>query len=265
MHQLLQPDRYAEVLVAENWDSIADWYAGLVRDGSAMHEFSRDILLSVLPPTLAGAHVLDVGCGEGIVTRALAARGAVAVGVDPTSSLIAHARAAERAHPTGASYHHDDGLTLSTVGSESMDWAIAALSLNNISDLHSAVGSIKRVLKPGGRLAFTVPHPCFDAPEASTLALDCSLRRVIGDYLAEGFWRSTHPQSVRRAGNYHRTITGYITTLLDHGFSIEVFNEPAPDQKLTARNPHRAALPPFLLVRADVGPNKSRGRNSRPS
>ena len=35
--------------MAETWDSIADWYAALVRGGSAMHEFSRDILLSVLP------------------------------------------------------------------------------------------------------------------------------------------------------------------------------------------------------------------------
>jgi ubiquinone/menaquinone biosynthesis C-methylase UbiE len=236
--------------VAETWDSIADWYAGLVRDGSAMHEFSRDILLSLLPPALAGEHVLDVGCGEGVVTRALAARGATVVGVDPTSALIAHARAAEQSDPTGASYREDDGLTLSTVGSESMDWVTAALSLNNISDLPSAIGSIKRVLKPDGRLVFTVPHPCFDGPDASSHALDGTVRRVIGDYLAEGFWRSSHPQSVRRAGNYHRTITSYVTTLLGHGFSLEVLAEPAPEQKVTATNPHRGALPPFLLIRA---------------
>jgi ubiquinone/menaquinone biosynthesis C-methylase UbiE len=131
--------------VAETWDSIADWYAALVRGGSAMHEFSRDILLSVLPPTLTGVHVLDVGCGEGIVTRAIAVRGATVVGVDPTSGLIVHAQAAEQAHPTGATYRQDDGRTLSTFDSESMDWVTAALSLNNIPDLHSAIGSIKRV------------------------------------------------------------------------------------------------------------------------
>jgi len=116
--------------VAETWDSIADWYAALVRGGSAMHEFSRDILLSVLPPTLTGGHVLDVGCGEGILTRAIAVRGATVVGLDPTMRLIAHAQAAEQAHPTGATYRRDDGQTLSTVDSESMDWVTAALSLN---------------------------------------------------------------------------------------------------------------------------------------
>ena len=180
---------------------------------------------------------------------AIAARGATVVGVDPTSGLIAHAQATEQAHPTGATYRQDDGRTLSTVDSESMDWVTAALSLNNIPDLHSAIGSIKRVLKPEGRFAFTVPHPCFDAPSATSVTVDGHQRRVIGNYLAEGFWRSTHLQSVRRAGNYHRTIATYMTALTDHGLLLEVLAEPRPNEKVTAENPHRGALPPFLLIR----------------
>src|SRR6185503_6751944 len=181
--------RYAEGSVAETWDSIADWYAVLVRGGSAMHEFSRDILLSVLPPTLTGGHVLDVGCGEGILTRAIAVRGATVVGLDPTLRLITHAQSAEQA----------------------------------------------------------VPHPRFDAPSASSVIVDGQQRRVIGEYLAEGFWRSTHLQSVRRAANYHRTIATYMTALTDHGLSVEVFAEPRPNQEVAAENPHRGAFPPFLL------------------
>ena len=236
----------------ETWDSIADWYAALVRDGSAMHEFSRDILLSAVPPTLTEVHVLDVGCGEGIVTRALAARGAAVLGVDPTAALIAHAQAAERAHPIGAIYRRDDGSTLSTVASDTMHWVTAALSLNNIADLDSAISSIKRVLKPEGRLVFTVPHPCFDAPNAGSLAVDGTDRRVVGDYLAQGLWRSTHPDSVRRAGNYHRSIATYLTALIDHSLTLEIIAEPAPSRQVNETNPHRAGLPPFLLIRAVV-------------
>lgn len=81
----------------ESWDSIAEWYAALVRGGSPMHRFARDILLSALPLTLTGMDVLDVGCGEGSITRALASRGADALGIDPTGVLIEHARDAERA------------------------------------------------------------------------------------------------------------------------------------------------------------------------
>jgi SAM-dependent methyltransferase len=236
--------------VDETWDSIAEWYTRLVRDGSAMHEFSRDVLLSLLPQQLAGRHVLDLGCGEGVVTRALADRGATVVGIDPSEALIAQARTAEHTRPTGASYHQDDGQSLDTIDNESMDWVTAALSLNNIADLHAAITAVARVLKPAGRLAFTVPHPCFDAPGTTSITLDGTVRRVVGDYLGEGFWRSTHPQSVRRAGNYHRTLSSYTAALINHGFSIEVLAEPAPNERVIATNPHRAALPPFLLIGA---------------
>lgn len=50
------------------------------------------IFLSALPANLARVHILDVGCGEGIVARALAKRGAHAVGIDPTRALITQAR-----------------------------------------------------------------------------------------------------------------------------------------------------------------------------
>jgi ubiquinone/menaquinone biosynthesis C-methylase UbiE len=250
---------YAEVPVDENWDSIADWYAALVRDGSPMHRFSRDILLSALPPNLAGLNVLDVGCGEGLITRALAARGATALGVDPTSALVDHARAAEEAHPVGAIYRQDNGETLSSIETASIDLVTAGLSLNNIPDLTAAVASIKRVLKRDGALAFTVPHPCFDAPYGGCVTVNGTPRRLIGDYLAEGFWRSTDPHSVRRAGNYHRTIATYVNLLTQHGFAIGVLAEPVPDEPVRVTNLHRAGLPPFLLIRTCPSPRDQRG------
>jgi ubiquinone/menaquinone biosynthesis C-methylase UbiE len=236
----------------DDWDGIAEWYTSLVRNGSPMHQFARDILLSVLPPDLSGINVLDVGCGEGLITRAVAVRGAVAVGVDPTRALIEHAQAAEQAQPVGATYRRDDGATLSSVTDATMEWVTAGLSLNNVPDLGAAVGSIARVLKPGGRLAFTVPHPCFDAPRSESVRIEGTVRRVVGDYLAEGFWRTANPQSVRRAGNHHRTISTYLTALLAHGFVVEVVAEPAPNDLVHLGNPHRAGLPPFLLIRAGL-------------
>lgn len=242
--------RIESALVEDDWDSIADWYVDLVRDGSAMHQFSRDILLNALSDRLFDLDVLDVGCGEGIVTRALAAAGARVVGIDPTRSLIAHAEAAERAHPAGVIYHIDDGTTLGTVADSSKDGVTAALSLNNIADLDAALGSVRRVLRPGGLFAFTVPHPCFEAPATETIPTHSGLRRAAGDYFAEGLWRSAHPHSVRRAGNYHRTISTYLTAVLNHGFVLRSCDEPAPTDAVRAEAPHRLGLPPFLLISA---------------
>lgn len=231
----------------ETWDSIADWYTTFVRSGSPMHRFARDILLAHLPESLDGLPVLDVGCGEGLITRALATRGGQAVGVDPTAALVEYARAED---PGGATYRLDDGACLATVETASIDWVTAGLSLNNIADLDAAIASARRVLKPGGRLVFTVPHPCFDAPRSAALDLSGSARRVVGDYLAEGLWRTTSPGSVRRAGNYHRTLSTYVKVVSSHDFILDVLDEPAPFAEVHDANPHRAGLPPFLVIGA---------------
>ncbi len=241
-------------LMAETWDSIADWYAGRLRAGSALHEFSREILLGCLPGELSGERVLDVGCGEGIITRAVAARGARVVGVDPSARMIEHARAAEGDLPTGAVYAVDDGCTLATVGTGLFGWVTAGLSLNNVPDLDAALGAVRRVLVGGGRLVFTVPHPCFEAPHAAwTDAVQGRRRRVVGDYHAEGFWRSGNPEGVRRAGNQHRMLSAYLGALVARGFVIEAVAEPLPDARVVAEQPERADLPPFLLVQARSG------------
>ncbi|MCL7382477.1 class I SAM-dependent methyltransferase [Streptomyces sp. 35G-GA-8] len=85
--------------MTESWDSIADWYAELVQSGSALHGFGRDSLLARLPELLIGQRVLDLGCGEGIIARALAARGATVWGIDSSPRMIKNARTAEKAGP----------------------------------------------------------------------------------------------------------------------------------------------------------------------
>ncbi|GAA2168043.1 MULTISPECIES: class I SAM-dependent methyltransferase [Glycomyces] len=137
--------------MVDAWDEIADWYAERLHAGSAMHEFARDILLKHLPANLDGKRVVDVGCGEGLLTRAAAERGAKALGIDPAQRMIEHALAAEAAHQAGAEYAVDDGCTLATVPPGSTDWVIAGLSLNNVPDLSAAIQAIRRVLVVGGR------------------------------------------------------------------------------------------------------------------
>jgi len=144
-----------------------------------------------------------------------------------------------RAHPVGrrvgrqsdrrivadARYRQDDGSALSTIADDAADWITAGLSLNNISDLDSAIGSMRRALKPDGTLLLTVPHPCFEAPRSGSVSTGGTPRRTIGDYFAGGIWRTTDSHSAGGAGNYHRTITTYVTALRNHGFARKILSD----------------------------------------
>lgn len=241
--------------MTDTWDTIADWYAERLQLGSPLHDFGRDILLARLPEQLAGRRVLDLGCGEGIITRSVAARGASVLGIDPSPRMIEHAREAERHRQGGAVFSVDDGCTLATVATSSVDWVTAGLSLNNVPDLHAALAALQRVLAPEGSFVFTVPHPCFEAPNAGwTEIRDGAERRVVGDYQAEGFWRSDNPEGARRAGNQHRMLCTYLNALRVHGFALEAVDESAPSPSVVAAQPRRAGLPPFIVVHARQKP-----------
>jgi SAM-dependent methyltransferase len=76
------------------WSDIAGWYDDLVERGSGPHDTALRCLLDLVPAAgLAGADVLDLACGTGLATRALAARGvARVVGVDSSPEMVERAR-----------------------------------------------------------------------------------------------------------------------------------------------------------------------------
>jgi SAM-dependent methyltransferase len=154
------------------WATVADLdattqerLAGVLETRGAdprQQEMRRAFLADVGFPE--GAHVLEVGCGTGVLTRALAALpgvGAV-VGVDLAESLVAKAR--ELA--PGLRFEQADARSLPFAG-ESFDVAVFDSTLSHVPEPERALGEAFRVLRPGGLLA------AFDGDYATTtVALD---------------------------------------------------------------------------------------------
>jgi ubiquinone/menaquinone biosynthesis C-methylase UbiE len=111
---------------------------------------------------IAGMDVLDLGCGEGYVARQLKQRGAARLeAIDISEQMIEHARAAEAAEPLGIRYRVGNAVDLPDFEDGSFDRVIAVFLFNylTVEEMTTVLGQAHRVLRPGGVMVFTVPHP----------------------------------------------------------------------------------------------------------
>ncbi len=235
-----------------SWSEIAGWYDDLLTGGSGPHETAVQCLLQLLPD-LEGAAVLDVACGQGLATRAISRAGALrTVGVDQSQAMIDIARS-HGGSRDGAdiTYAVDDAQQLLAFEDSTFDGATCQLGLMDIPDLGATLNAIRRVLRRDGWFVFVIGHPCFLVPGAAvTAGPDGRPALVVTDYFDERFWRSTNPNGVRRAGNYHRTLSTYLNSLVRAGFVIDVVDEPRPSPLLADQQPLYNEVPIFLAGRA---------------
>jgi ubiquinone/menaquinone biosynthesis C-methylase UbiE len=100
--------------------------------------------------TQTGDRVLDVGCGTGALTTALAERGSKAVGIDASEPYLASARR-HRSHPD-ITYELCDVRRL-PYADGSFDACVSTLVLDIIPEFEQVVQEMQRVTRPGGVVA----------------------------------------------------------------------------------------------------------------
>ncbi len=99
-------------------------------------------VIALLAPR-PGERILDVGCGDGALTRRLASTGAIVIGVDASVDMVQAARA------RGVDARVMDAAKLSF--HEEFDAVFTNAALHWMRDLAAVVRSVFRALRPGGR------------------------------------------------------------------------------------------------------------------
>lgn len=102
-----------------------------------------------------GELILDAGCGTGRNLAPILEAGARPVGMDFSAGML---RVAHRAQPSVLLAAADLQRPL-PFADACFDAALCALVGEHLSDLPATLGELRRVLKPGGRLVFSVYHP----------------------------------------------------------------------------------------------------------
>jgi ubiquinone/menaquinone biosynthesis C-methylase UbiE len=100
--------------------------------------------------SVEGWRVLDVGCGTGTLTVALARRSARAIGVDPAPRMVAQARAKQGCAPVTFIVGSAEALPFAD---SSFDGATASMTVHHWRDAERGLAEVARVLRPGGRAA----------------------------------------------------------------------------------------------------------------
>ena len=107
-----------------------------------------------------GDRVVEIGCGIGRMTRAIASRGASVVALDVSAEMLARAR--EHNPDLGAvEWMLGDGVSLRPLVDASFDACVSHVVFQHIPDpavILGYVGEIGRVLRPGGWAAFQVSN-----------------------------------------------------------------------------------------------------------
>lgn len=99
----------------------------------------------------AGTRMLDLACGPGFAAAAALRRGAIAAALDFAPEMVALAREA----CTGADVREGDAAALPWPDA-AFDAVVSNFGINHFPDVDRALREMRRVLVPGGRLAFTV-------------------------------------------------------------------------------------------------------------
>jgi len=133
----------------------ANWWDGSQRFLRLLHNIvpARMKHFATVVGRWTGKRVLDLGCGGGFMSEALAREGADVIGVDPSAPAIEAAKVHAREEGLAIDYKVGTGERI-PLEDASVDCVVCVDVLEHVEDLEAVLDEIGRVLRPGGLFLF---------------------------------------------------------------------------------------------------------------
>lgn len=255
---------YEEKKKDRGWEDVSHWYVDCVNHKG--HFYHQNLifphLLEILKKDMQEERsILDMGCGEGVLSRQLESSWAY-LGVDASKALLASAQKlcpkrrfqdADLSKPIDKQWEK-----LSCTFTD----AIFLLSLQNIPDTLNALKRAHMALVPKGNLHIVLNHPCFRIPRQTHWGYDekqkTQYRRVDRYGKSMKIPIQAHPSQGTKgpqSHSYHFSLESLWSYLKESHFLTSDLREwyspkKSSGSRAKAENRAREEIPLFLYLQA---------------
>ena len=204
-----------EQRILRSWaHNAAVWTEVVRRQGIASRKLATDQAILDVLTRAAPRRLLDIGCGEGWLTRRMAEQGVDCWGIDAEPALIAAARAEGGGEFFVCDYFDLPQWRVSDE-SEAFDVCVCNFSLIGEASTEAVFAAAAARLTPGGRLIVQTIHPCFVSSDAA-----------YASGWRDGSWAGFDTRFTDPAPWYFRTLANWIDLYTRHGFTLWALHEP---------------------------------------
>jgi 2-polyprenyl-3-methyl-5-hydroxy-6-metoxy-1,4-benzoquinol methylase len=268
---ILEATMSKQIIRQAHQESQAAWEANAATWDARMGDQGNDFVNLLCWPAIErllevkpGQTVLDIACGNGLLSRRLAALGAQVTAFDFSPKLI---KAAKQRSRQGSliTYHvldATDEQALLAFGTGHFDSAMSNMALFDMAEIEPLFHATSKLLKPGGTFVFTLMHPAFNNPSSTLMAEEwdngelhtrfaVKTHRYQTAFQARGLALRNQPKP---QWYFHRPLQEYLNLGFRYGFVLDGFEELAfpadtPQSSLLGWGGKFSEIPPVLAAR----------------